>query len=245
MKCGVVVFPGSNCDHDVYHVLGHVLGHETSLLWHQDTDLQGCELVVVPGGFSYGDYLRAGSMAALSPIVGAVREHADRGGLVLGICNGFQILLEGGLLPGAMRQNHNLRFLCQDVYLRVERNDLPFTRRYDVGQILRMPIAHAEGCYQNDEDALDALEARGGVAFRYVDADGQDADAANVNGSARAIAGLCNEAGNVMAMMPHPERCAEELMGNVDGLALFAGALDAVTEPLGRGATAAAGGATV
>ena len=232
MKCGVVVFPGSNCDHDVYHVLKHVLGQEVEFLWHQDRELDGCELVVIPGGVSYGDYLRAGSMASLSPILGAVREHAERGGLVLGICNGFQILLEAGLLPGAMRRNRGLRFLCQDVHLRVEREDLPFTNRYARGQILRMPIAHAEGCYVDSEPALDALESRGGVVFRYVDPVGDLVDEANVNGSARAIAGVCNEAGNVLAMMPHPERCAEELLSNQDGLGLFAGVVEAAAEPM-------------
>ena len=172
MKCGVVVFPGSNCDHDVFHVLGEVVGQETALLWHRSTDLLGCDLVVLPGGFSYGDYLRAGAMAAQSPIMDAVREHARAGGLVLGICNGFQILLESGLLPGAMRRNRSLRFLCQEVVLRVERTDLPFTRHYREGQLLRLPIAHAEGCYTDSEAALDALESAGRVVFRYVDEHG-------------------------------------------------------------------------
>jgi phosphoribosylformylglycinamidine synthase len=232
VRCGVVVFPGSNCDHDVYHVLKHVLQQEVDFVWHKETSLPECELVLVPGGFSYGDYLRAGSMAALSPIMGAVREHADRGGLVLGICNGFQILLEAGMLPGAMRRNRELRFLCQDVYLRVERNDLPYTRGYGSGEVLRMPIAHAEGCYSDGEENLDALEARNQVVFRYVDAAGRGIDAANVNGSARAIAGICSEQGNVLAMMPHPERCAEQLLANDDGLELFASAVGAAAEPM-------------
>ena len=223
MKCGVVVFPGSNCDHDVYHVLKHVTGQETEFLWHQSTDLAGSDLVVLPGGFAYGDYLRAGAMAALSPIMDAVREHARRDGLVLGICNGFQILLEAGLLPGAMRRNRGLRFLCQDVLLRVERTDLPFTNRYEVGQIVRAPIAHAEGCYTDAEASLDALEAAGRVVFRYVDERGERTEAANPNGSSRSIAGICNEGGNVLGMMPHPERCAEEILGNRDGAGLFAG----------------------
>jgi phosphoribosylformylglycinamidine synthase len=226
VKCGVVVFPGSNCDHDVFHVLREVVGQETELLWHRSTDLLGCDLVVLPGGFSYGDYLRAGAMAAQSPIMDAVRAHARAGGLVLGICNGFQILLESKLLPGAMRRNRGLRFLCQDVILRVERTDLPFTRNYREGQLLRLPIAHAEGCYTDSETALDALEAAGRVVFRYVDERGELAAEANPNGSSRAIAGITNEDGNVLGMMPHPERCAEEILGNRDGLALFAALIE-------------------
>lgn len=227
MKCGVVVFPGSNCDHDVYHVLKHVLGQETRFLWHGDADLHGCELVVLPGGFSYGDYLRAGAMAARSPIVDAVRRHAEAGGLVLGICNGFQILLETGLLPGAMRRNRGLRFECRDVHLRVERTDLTFTRAYREGQVLRMPIAHAEGNYTADETTLDELEHSHRVVFRYVpgDADDDDEPSWNPNGSSRAIAGIVNERGNVLGMMPHPERCAETILGNRDGLPLFASAV--------------------
>ena len=232
MKCGVVVFPGSNCDHDVYHVLGHVLQQEVTFLWHQQQELDGCELLVLPGGFAYGDYLRAGSMAALSPIMGAVRDHSARGGLVLGICNGFQILLESGLLPGAMRRNRDLRFQCQDVCLRVERTDIPFTARYRKAQLLRMPIAHAEGSYAASSESLDELESRRGVLFRYVNADGQRVDEDNVNGSARSIAGICSSSGNVVGMMPHPERCAEELLGASDGLDLFAGLIEAVAEPL-------------
>jgi len=223
MKAGVVVFPGSNCDHDVHHVLGHVLQQETELLWHQDEDLKGCDLVVLPGGFSYGDYLRAGALASLSPVMAAVKRHAEAGGLVLGICNGFQILLEAGLLPGAMRRNQNLRFQCRDVFLKVERNDLPYTRGYRVGQVLRVPIAHAEGNYEDSHEKLDRLEAARQVVFRYVAPDGSPAanEQWNPNGSARAIAGICNERGNVLGMMPHPERCSEAVLGNTDGLALF------------------------
>ncbi len=224
MKCGIVVFPGSNCDHDVYHVWKHVLGEEAIFLWHDDSNLQGSDLVVLPGGFSYGDYLRAGAMAAQSPIMGAVKRHADAGGLVLGVCNGFQILCEAGLLPGALRRNVGLRFLSQEVHLRVERDDLPFTSRYRRGQVLRMPIAHGEGFYYDRDDRLDALEKGGQVVFRYCSAEGK-VDAANAesnpNGSLRAIAGLANGAGNVMALMPHPERCAEPLAGNVEGADLF------------------------
>ncbi len=235
MKCGVVMFPGSNCDHDVYHVLKHVLGRETRFLWHQDDSLGDVDLVVLPGGFSYGDYLRGGSLAALSPLMDAVRRHAEAGGLVLGICNGFQVLLETGLLPGAMRRNRSLRFLCRDVYLRVERDDLPFTRGYRAGQVVRMPIAHGEGNYEDAPDRLDALEEAGQVVFRYASPDGavdERDERWNPNGSARAIAGICNERGNVLAMMPHPERVSEAILGGTDGLALFAGAVGAAGEVL-------------
>ncbi|HET9229179.1 MAG TPA: phosphoribosylformylglycinamidine synthase subunit PurQ [Thermoanaerobaculia bacterium] len=234
MKAGVVVFPGSNCDHDAYHVLKHVVKQDTTFLWHQEEDLQGCDLVVIPGGFSYGDYLRAGAVAALSPVMSAVKRHAEAGGLVLGICNGFQIVLEAGLLPGAMRRNQNLRFQCRDVYLKVERNDLPFTRHFEVGQVLRMPIAHAEGNYEDSREKLDRLEAARQVVFRYVAPDGSPATDAqwNPNGSARAIAGITNERGNVLGMMPHPERCAEEILGNTDGLRLFESLVESGVEAL-------------
>ena len=226
MRCGVVVFPGSNCDHDAYHVLKHVLDQDTTFLWHQDDSLHGCDLVVLPGGFSYGDYLRAGAMAALSPVMSAVRRHAEAGGLVLGICNGFQVLLEAGLLPGAMRRNASLRFQCRDVHLKVERTDLPFTRKLRVGQVLRLPIAHAEGNYEDAPEKLDALEAAGQVVFRYCTPDGVVTPEANPNGAARNIAGISNAQGNVLGLMPHPERCSEEILGNTDGLALFASAVE-------------------
>jgi phosphoribosylformylglycinamidine synthase len=230
MKCGVVVFPGSNCDHDVYHVLKHVVGQETTFLWHEEETVAGCDLVVLPGGFSYGDYLRAGAMAALSPVMAAVKRHAEAGGLVLGICNGFQILLEAGLLPGAMRRNESLRFLGQDVFLRVERDDLAFTRGYRVGQVIRLPIAHGEGNYEDTDEHLDALERAGRVAFRYCDARGALSPEGNPNGAARAIAGIANAAGNVLGMMPHPERASEAILGGTDGLALFAGLVAATAE---------------
>jgi phosphoribosylformylglycinamidine synthase len=223
MRCGVVVFPGSNCDHDIYHVLKHILGQEVSFLWHGQERLRGVELVVLPGGFAYGDYLRAGALAALAPVMAAVKRHAEAGGLVLGICNGFQILLEAGLLPGAMRRNRDLRFLCRDVHLRVERADLPFSRGYRRGQVVRMPIAHAEGNYEDTAPALDALEKAGQVVFRYVSPGGEPDDRWNANGSARGIAGVANRRGNVLGLMPHPERCCEEILGNTDGLALLAG----------------------
>jgi phosphoribosylformylglycinamidine synthase I len=228
MKCGVVVFPGSNCDHDVYHVLKHVLGQEVAFLWHQDETIDGCELVVLPGGFAYGDYLRAGALAALSPVMAAVKRHAEAGGLVLGVCNGFQVLLESGLLPGAMRRNASLRFQCREVHLRVERDDLPFTRGYRKGQIIRLPVAHAEGNYEDFPGALDTLESRDGVAFRYCSPEGEVAGPEsrwNPNGAARGIAGVANARGNVLGLMPHPERAAEELLGKTDGLPLLAGAV--------------------
>ncbi len=243
MKCGVVVFPGSNCDHDVYHVFKHVLQQEAVFLWHQDESVQDCDLVVLPGGFAYGDYLRAGALAALSPVMAAVKRHADAGGLVLGICNGFQVLLEAGLLPGAMRHNASQRFICRDVWLRVERNDLPFTHRFAAGQVLRIPVAHAEGNYEDQADRLDALEAQRLVVFRYASPAGQVDPAWNFNGAARAIAGLCSPAGNVLGMMPHPERCAEEILGNTDGLGLLAGTVEALAGRSAAGPPAGSGAA--
>jgi phosphoribosylformylglycinamidine synthase len=228
MKCGVVLFPGSNCDHDVYHVLKHVLEQEVTFLWHEERSLKGCELVVLPGGWSYGDYLRGGAMAALSPVMQAVREHADRGGLVLGICNGFQVLTEARLLPGALRRNAGLRFECVDVHLRVERDDLPFTRRYRKGQVLKLPIAHGEGNYEHFDAELDRLEAENRIVFRYVNPQGELDPAWNFNGSARAIAGIANAAGNVLGLMPHPERHVEELLGSQDGLGLFRSLVETV-----------------
>ncbi len=233
MRCGVVVFPGSNCDHDVYHVLKHVLGQEVMFLWHGNDDLRECELVVLPGGFSYGDYLRAGALAARSPIMASVRQHAADGGMVLGICNGFQMLLETDLLPGAMRRNRNLRFECRDVFLSVERDDLAFTKAYEKGQVLRMPIAHAEGNYFASEETLQELEAEGRVVFRYTDPEGGpsiEESSWNINGSVRAIAGICNADGNVLGLMPHPERCAERVLGNEDGLGLFEAAVGRLGE---------------
>lgn len=233
MRCGVVVFPGSNCDHDVYHVLKHVLQQEVTFLWHAEENLHGCELIVLPGGFSYGDYLRGGALAALSPVMAAVRRHAEAGGLVLGICNGFQILLEAGLLPGAMRRNERLRFLCADVFLRVERDDLPFTGGYRSGQVIRLPIAHSEGNYEDSPAALDELERARRIAFRYVSPQGEMGSPWNPNGSARAIAGIVNERGNVLGMMPHPERASEAILGNTDGLAFFATLVGSATQVAG------------
>ncbi len=232
MKCGVALLPGSNCDHDVYHVLKHTLGLETMFLWHENETVEDCDLVVVPGGFSYGDYLRSGALAARSPVLAAARRHAEAGGLVLGICNGFQILCEAGLLPGALLRNRTLRFEHRDVCLRVERTDLAFTHRYRQGQVLSIPIAHMDGNYFATEAALDELEAAGRVVFRYVAPDGALDDAWNWNGSARAIAGIVNPGGNVLGMMPHPERAADPLLGSTDGLALFEAAVESLRERL-------------
>jgi len=228
MKFGVVVFPGSNCDQDCVHVLRDVLEQPTVALWHQDTGLRGCDAVVLPGGFSYGDYLRSGAIAHLAPIMGAIKRFAQDGGLVIGICNGFQILLESGLLPGAMLRNTGLRFICRSVTMRVERADTPFTNRFQPGQIVRMPIAHNEGRYTADAKTLRDVGDQ--VVFRYCDGDGRLADAANPNGSVGAIAGLANRAGNVMGMMPHPERASEALLGSEDGRLVFESMIEALVK---------------
>ena len=221
MKFGVVVFPGSNCDEDCHDVLKTVLGQEVVYLWHQDTSLKGCDCIVLPGGFSYGDYLRTGAVARFSPVMRSVGAFAADGGLVLGICNGLQILLEAGLLPGAMLRNTSLRFICRYVHLRVERTDTPFTNRFQPGQVVRMPIAHNEGNYTADAATLKQLRADSQVLFRYCDADGRVTPEANPNGSIDAIAGLCNGAGNVLGMMPHPERASEPELGSMDGRLVF------------------------
>ena len=221
MRFGVVVFPGSNCDHDAYHVLKHVCGHDTRFLWHKDEDLAGVDAVVVPGGFSYGDYLRTGAIARFSPVMRAVRDFAAGGGPVLGICNGFQILQEAGLLPGAMLRNRDLRFESRPVHVRVERPDTAATAGVAPGTVLTMPIAHGEGNFFADERELERLEAEGRVVFRYVDARGELTPGANVNGSLRSIAGVCNEGRNVVGLMPHPERAAERALGSEDGRRLF------------------------
>lgn len=212
MKFGVVVFPGSNCDHDAWYATGHNLGHQAEFLWHSDTDLKGSDCVILPGGFSYGDYLRCGAIAKFSPILGAVKKFAADGGLVLGICNGFQILTESGLLPGALVRNRGLKFRCKPVTLVAGTANSPFTHAIPAGQELIIPIAHGEGCYTADERTLDELEAEDLVAFRYAD---------NPNGSLRDIAGVLNAQRNVMGMMPHPERATEPLMGSTDGLGVF------------------------
>ena len=225
MKFGIVTFPGSNCDYDAYHAVVDALGEEAIYLWHKARDLSGADVVVLPGGFSYGDYLRAGAIARFSPIMREVQAHAERGGPVLAICNGFQIACEAGLLPGALLRNQELKFSCQVVRLRVESTGSLFTAGYQAGQLLRIPIAHGEGRYAADDATLDALEDAGRVAFRYVDAAGRPSPAANPNGSARSIAGVTSERGNVLGMMPHPERAVDPLLGPADGLALFQSAL--------------------
>ncbi|MEW5899944.1 MAG: phosphoribosylformylglycinamidine synthase subunit PurQ [Acidobacteriota bacterium] len=221
MKFGVVVFPGSNCDYDTYHALGSVLGQETVFLWHKDHDLENVDCIVLPGGFSYGDYLRAGAIAKFSPLLSEVGEFAARGGLVLGICNGFQVLLELGLLPGAMLRNKNLKFLCQFVHLRVENAATRFTRKARPGQLLRLPIAHFDGNYFAPPELLSELEANRQVVLRYVDERGNATAEANVNGSTANVAGLISRAGNVMGLMPHPERASEVRLGSIDGRVIF------------------------
>ncbi|MFZ2054741.1 MAG: phosphoribosylformylglycinamidine synthase subunit PurQ [Candidatus Aminicenantales bacterium] len=221
MKFGVVIFPGSNCDYDTFYVLRDVLGQETVFLWHKNHDLQNVDCVVLPGGFSYGDYLRSGAIARFSPLMQEVAEFADRGGMILGICNGFQVLLELGLLPGAMLRNKNLKFLCQFVQLRIDNPGTPFTRLAQRGQVLRIPIAHFDGHFFAPPENLAKLEEQGQVVLRYVDEKGETTEAANVNGSAAAIAGLINRRGNVMGMMPHPERASEASLGSQDGRLIF------------------------
>jgi len=223
VRVGVVVFPGSNCDADTLHALG-LAGAEPVALWHESADLGGVAAVILPGGFAYGDYLRAGALARFSPVMRAVSAFAADGGLVLGICNGFQVLAEAGLVPGALLRNRSLRFVCRQVAILPERLDSPFTCAVGERRPLRMPVAHGEGCYYADETTLDALERNGRVLFRYVDADGRPAldpdDPANPNGSLRAIAGVSNAAGNVAGLMPHPERASEALLGSDDGMAI-------------------------
>jgi phosphoribosylformylglycinamidine synthase len=221
MKIGVVVLPGSNCDHDAIHVASTLLGAEVEVLWHKETDLKSVDCVIIPGGFAYGDYLRAGALAKFAPVMEPIRRHAAAGGLVLGICNGFQVLTEVGLLPGALMRNEHLRFLGRDIHVLTEETDTPFTNELQRGQVLRMPIAHGEGNYFADDATLDELERNRQVVFRYCDAEGRVLREANPNGSARGIAGICNASRNVLGLMPHPERCAEPLLGNADGLGVF------------------------
>jgi phosphoribosylformylglycinamidine synthase I len=218
---GVVVFPGSNCDHDAYHVVKHVCGQQARFVWHKEADLSGLDAVILPGGFAYGDYLRTGAIARFSPVMGAVVAFAQKGGPVLGICNGFQVLQEAGLLPGAMLRNKSVQFLSQRVHIRVERDDTVATAGVAVGRVLTMPIAHGEGNFYLPDDELDRLEGEGRVVFRYVTKDGRRDEDANVNGSSRAIAGVCNAARNVVGLMPHPERAAEAELGSSDGRCLL------------------------
>jgi len=221
MKFGVVVFPGSNCDQDCFHAIDKVLKQPVRYVWHKELDLSGLDAVVLPGGFSYGDYLRTGAIARFSPIMQAVGRHAQEGKLVLGICNGFQILLEAGLLPGAMLRNRSLRFVCRYVHLRAENAQTAFTNKYAPGQVLRIPVAHGEGNYTIDPEGLGELKKNNQIIFRYCDAQGALGNGANPNGSVDNIAGICNAQGNVLGMMPHPERSSEACMGSTDGLGVF------------------------
>ena len=229
MKSAVIVFPGINRERDMARALTLISGRAPAMVWHAETALPaGTDLVVIPGGFSYGDYLRCGAIAARAPIMDAVRAHAEKGGLVLAICNGFQIACEAGLLPGVLMRNAQLKFICKDVYLRVERSDTPFSRGYNAGQVIRVPVAHGEGNYIADAETVARLEAEGRVLYRYVSPDGALDPAWNHNGATNAIAGIVNERGNVLGMMPHPENHVEAVMGCTDGRGLFAGLVEHV-----------------
>jgi phosphoribosylformylglycinamidine synthase subunit PurQ / glutaminase len=221
MKFGVLVFPGSNCDHDTHHVLGGVLGQPVTYLWHESHDLEGCDAILVPGGFAYGDYLRTGAIARFAPIMQSVKRFGEGGGLVMGICNGFQILCEAGMLPGALMRNAGQRYICRQVQLRVETEDSTFTAGLERGRVLRMPIGHMEGNYFCEDATLAALNREGRVAFRYATAAGEVTAEANPNGSLENIAGVLSEGRNVLGMMPHPDRSSEALLGSADGLLLF------------------------
>jgi phosphoribosylformylglycinamidine synthase len=228
MKFGVVVFPGSNCDHDAFYAVGHVLQKPVEFIWHQSQDLLNCDAIILPGGFAYGDYLRTGAIARFSPVMSAVEKFAKSGGLVLGICNGFQILLEAGMLPGAMMRNSGLRFICKQVHIRVEQTDSPFTNAAQAGQILKIPIAHGDGNFTCDEATLAELEKERRVLFRYTTPDGKDDNAGNPNGSMANIAGICNRDRNVAALMPHPERAVESALDSQDGLVIFRSMVEAL-----------------
>jgi phosphoribosylformylglycinamidine synthase len=221
VKFGVIVFPGSNCDHDAYHVISKHVGQPVDFIWHRDVDLSTYDAVILPGGFSYGDYLRAGALASFSPVMGAVREFAASGRFVLGICNGFQILCEAGLLPGALIRNRGLHFICDHVHVRVETADTPFTNELERKSVLSIPIAHAEGNYVCDDATLSELESEDRIVFRYCDERGEVTPAANPNGSRDSIAGICNRERNVLGLMPHPERACEDLLGSSDGRDIF------------------------
>jgi phosphoribosylformylglycinamidine synthase len=240
MNFVVLQFPASNCDQDAVHVLKDVLGHSARFAWHKETSLGGADAVIVPGGFSYGDYLRTGAIARFSPIMQAVKQFAENGGPVLGICNGFQILTEAGLLPGALVRNRSLQFRCENVFLKTEANDTPFTQNIPAGKLLRVPIAHGEGCYFADPETLAKLNANGQVLWRYVDAQGNATGIANPNGSLENIAGICNETRNVAGLMPHPERASEGLLGSADGRLIFESLVKSI-EQKGQAAPAVRG----
>ena len=228
MKFGVVVFPGSNCDHDAFYAIGSVLHKPVEFIWHQSQDLANCDAVILPGGFAHGDYLRTGAIARFSPVMKSMEKFANSGGMVLGICNGFQILLEAGLLPGAMMRNSGLRYICRHVHIRVEQADTPFTNAAQSGQILKVPIAHNDGNYTCDEATLADLEKNHQVIFRYTTLDGLDDAAGNPNGSMNNIAGICNRERNVVGLMPHPERAVESALGSDDGLVIFKSMVEAL-----------------
>ncbi|MGC1617716.1 MAG: phosphoribosylformylglycinamidine synthase subunit PurQ [Candidatus Acidiferrum sp.] len=229
MKFGVVVFPGSNCDHDAFYAIGNVLHKPVEFIWHQSQDLANCDAIILPGGFAHGDYLRTGAIARFSPVMKSVEKFANSGGMVLGICNGFQILLEAGLLPGAMMRNSGLRYICRHIHIRVEQTDTPFTNAAQRGQILTVPIAHNDGNYTCDEATLADLEKNRQVVFRYTTPDGADDAAGNPNGSMNNIAGICNRERNVTGLMPHPERAVESALGSSDGLVVFMSMVEALT----------------
>lgn len=228
MKFGVIVFPGSNCDRDIAMVVRDLLHQPTRMVWHEESDLSDLDVIVIPGGFSYGDYLRCGAIARFSPALQATVKHAEQGKLVMGICNGFQVLTEAGLLPGALMRNRDLHFVCDRVPLRVERTDSPWTQSYKPGQVITLPIAHGEGNYYADAETLADLENHNQILFRYCTPNGEASPAGNPNGSLNNIAGICNRRGNVMGMMPHPERAADPMLGNTEGLSLFKGILESM-----------------
>lgn len=228
VKFGIIVFPGSNCDRDVAYVTQSLLQQPTRMVWHEESDVSDLDVIIVPGGFSYGDYLRCGAIARFSPAMQATIKHAEQGKLVLGICNGFQVLTEAGLLPGALVRNRDLHFICDRVPLRVERTDLPWTSHYQAGEVVTLPIAHGEGNYYADAETLADLEANNQIVFRYVSADGKSDPSNNPNGSLNNIAGICNREGNVLGMMPHPERASDPMLGGTDGMRLFEGILAAM-----------------
>jgi phosphoribosylformylglycinamidine synthase subunit PurQ / glutaminase len=228
MKFGVVVFPGSNCDHDAFYAIGNILHKPVELIWHQSENLANCDAIILPGGFAFGDYLRTGAIARFSPVMKSVEKFAKSGGMVLGICNGFQILLEAGLLPGAMMRNSGLRFICRHVHIRVEQTDTPFTNAATPGQILKIPVAHSDGNYNCDESTLAELEKNHQIVFRYANADGTNGSACNPNGSMHNIAGICNRERNVAGLMPHPERAVESALDSTDGLVIFRSMIEAL-----------------
>lgn len=226
---GIVIFPGSNCDHDCYHVLRQVFNQNVQFIWHKEERIdKKFRVIILPGGFSYGDYLRTGAIARFSPVMKAVERFAKNGGLVLGICNGFQILLEAGLLPGAMMRNKDLKFICKNVYVKVEKTDIPYTKACKKSQVLKIPIAHAEGNYYADPEILKSLEENRQIVFRYSTRNGEITEESNPNGAVNNIAGICNEEGNILGMMPHPERCSERVIGNEDGRLIFESLIEVI-----------------